>query len=288
VFASDGTLLGFNPVSGGRSYVDVLPGLHLRYDPCAGLILRTSVNRSLIRPNYGDLAPYLDINFSQFRARTGNPALKPYEAVNYDWSADYYSDSAGLLSAELFYKTIRNFQVNAESAVTIGNLGQFVESQRINGDEAHIGGVAVGWQSRPWKLPVVVDSVSVAVNYTYSKSASHIPGRPGETFPLPQQARDQCSFTLHLERGKFSSDANLTYHTATLDNIVSAGRDQYLAGVLNLDLGFAYKATPHLSFLAGVRNLTHPPSRSYAGDSSRLNETQFRGVEYNLGVNWKE
>ena len=287
VFADDGTLLGFEPAHAGRSYLDILPGLHLRYNATDGLILRASVYRSLIRPSYSDLAPYLDLNFDQFRARTGNPNLRPYLATNTDFTADYYRESLGLFSAGVFFKSIHDFQVNSERLVTIGNIGQFVETQLINGDTATVGGLETSWKSNPWALPQQFATVALTLTYTFTQSASHLPGRPGETLPLPLQARHQFSVGLHGERGRFSTDLGFTYHTAMLDEVVSYQRDRYEAGQVEVTLSADCKLSKHTRIFAGITNLLRTPSWAHSGDPSRLKEFETRGLEASLGVSWK-
>jgi TonB-dependent receptor len=287
LFADNGSLLGFEPAHAGRSYLEVLPGLHLRYDPQPGLIFRASVYRSLIRPSYGDLAPYLDINFDQFRARIGNPNLKPYLTTNTDFTTDYYRESFGLFSAGFFFKSIHDFQVSSERLVTIGSLGQFVESQRINGDAAQAGGVETSWKSNPWILPDKLATATLALTYTFTRSASHLPDRPEETLPLPLQAKHQFSIGLHGERGPFSAEVTFTYHTAMLEEVVAYQRDRYEEAQEDLTLNVDYKLTKHTRIFAGVTNLLSVPSWAYSGDPSRLKEFESRGPEFSIGISWK-
>jgi len=287
LFASNGVLLGFTRASNSRSYVDVLPSASLRYDPQPGLIFRAGVYRSLIRPGYGDLAPYLDVNFAQFRAREGNPDLKPYEAINYDLSADWYRDSVGLLSASVFFKSIRDFQADSERTVTIGDLGTFVEYQKVNGDTAYSGGAELGWKSRTWDLPGGFGGVTVGLTETLTQSKSHVPNRPGETLPLPLQAKNQSSLNLRWERDRLSFNATVTYHTAMMDELVSTDRDRYEEGMFNVDLGLEYKVSKHLTLIAGGANLTSAASQAYSGETSRVKEWESNPYELSAGINWK-
>ena len=287
VFSPGGTLSGFSPASDGRSYVDVMPGLHLRYEPSPGTIVRASVYHSLIRPAYGDLAPYLDLNFEEFRAREGNPALKPYEATNYDLSADRYTDAAGLFSASVFFKSIRNFQSDSERVATIGDLGQFLVYQKINGDTATVAGLETSWKSSPWTLPDGVSQVTVALTDTITESASHLSARPGETLPLPQQSKNQFSATLHAERGRYSADANATYRTSFLVEVVSYDRDRYQKGIWSLDLSAACKLDKRTRLVVGAANVGTPPWVAYSGQPTRLKEMELTSYQVSLRLDWK-
>lgn len=287
LFSGDGSFAGFTPANAGHSYLDILPGLHLRFDPQPGLIFRASVYRSLIRPSYGDLAPYIDIDFGQLKARVGNPNLKPYQATNYDFSTDCYRSSIGLISAGLFFKSIKNFQVDSERSIVLGSLGHFVESEKVNGDTATIGGVEASWKSNPYSLPGSLGQVSLGLNDTLTKSVSHLPNRPGENLPMPSQARNQVSLALHDDSGGFSADINVTYHTKTLEEVISYNRDIYAKGTLNVDLGATYKLTKQVTLLAGVSNLTSAGSFFYSGQPSRLKEFETGSCDISAGINWK-
>jgi len=103
-FDSAGRVQAITPAQATRSYWDLLPGLHVRFDPLPTLILRTSVTRTLARPSYGELAPSRQLTFADRRSRAGNPDLKPYAATNFDFSVDTYDARTGLFSVGLFFK----------------------------------------------------------------------------------------------------------------------------------------------------------------------------------------
>lgn len=287
VFAPDGSLQSITPARAARSYMQVLPGLHLRFDPQPGLVFRSSVTRALNRPNYGDLVPAQQTSFIDRRTRVGNPGLKPYEATNVDLSVDKYSDKTGLLSLSLFFKKIDHFIADAQFPVTLGSLGQFIEFQRVNGDSARVWGVESGWQSPKWNLPGQLGSSSLVLNYTFLHSETHFPNRPGETFPLADQAAHQGSCTLSSEFGRLSVDVTLRYRSKILEDVIAPGFDNYRIGAFDAEIGLAYKLGRDVRLTFGASNLLNFPSRNYSGDYSRMNEYQRSGIDLNLGVQWK-
>jgi TonB-dependent receptor len=286
MFAPDGSLAGAVPAQAAGTYAQVLPGLHLRFDAEPGLLFRASVTRTLIRPNYRDLAPRETINFQDSTISAGNPGLKPYQATNCDLSVDRYSSKIGLVSGALFYKEISHFIAEAKLPVTLGNLGNFIESTNINGGTARVWGMETSWQSSTWDLPAAITG-SVELNYTFLRSESTLPNHPGQILPLQEQPEHQASVTLHGGRGAFSMDLNVRYRTTILDDIVTPDRDVYKRGGFDTEINAAYVINKDLRIVAGVVGLFRRFDRSYSGDPSRLKEFEASGVVLNVGVRWK-
>jgi TonB-dependent receptor len=287
VLDAKGNVTGVTPAQTDRTYLEVLPGLHARFDPQSGWIVRSAVTRSLSRPNYSELAPTRQINFLDGRSRSGNPDLKPYAATNFDFSVDRYHERVGLVSVAVFFKKIDHFIADAQYPVTIGTLGQFIEFKRVNGDSARVGGAEFGWQSVKWPLPAGLGSANVVTNYTFLHSDTRIPQRPGEVFSLSKQSTHQGNVTLSAERGRFSVDATLRYRSKSLEDVIDPGFDNYRMGAFDAELGVVYKITKDTRLTLGVSNLLNVPMREYAGLRSRVNAYERSGVDINFGFQWK-
>jgi TonB-dependent receptor len=277
----------FTGINASNSYVEVLPGLHLRYEPRTGLLYRASITRSMSRPNSADIAPFRTLSFIDHRSRIGAPDLKPYLSTNFDWSLDKYSETYGLTSFALFYKKIDHFITDAQYPVTIGNLGEFIEFKRINGETAFATGAELSWQSPTWSLPVKLGKASVEANYNFNHGEAHYPSRPGEIFPLPRQVDNQASIKFHDMRGPFSLDTTVSYRSGWWEDLIAPGLDNYITSAWDADISGAYKIGKVTRITAGVSNLLNRPTKHYAGITSRMNDWQRNGVEMNLGVQWK-
>ncbi|MCX6950938.1 MAG: TonB-dependent receptor, partial [Verrucomicrobia bacterium] len=287
VFDPAGKLQGFIPARGDSDYIEVLPGLHLRYDPSPGLLYRASVTRSLSRPAYTDIPPFRSLSFIDHRSRAGAPALKPYQSTNLDLSLDRYSEAAGLFSAAVFYKKIDHFITDAQYPVTIGNLGQFIEFKRVNGETAYAMGLEGNWVSRTWKLPAGLGQGSIEANYSFNHGEAHHPTRPNETFPLPRQVDHQAAVKFHGERGNFSLDLSMRYRTGWWEDLIARDFDNYIKAVWDAEIGTVYKVGKNTRLTAGISNLLNVPTRHYAGVESRMNDYQRSGIDINAGVQWK-
>ena len=281
----------FIPAPGRTSYVNVLPGLHLRYEPKAGLVFRSSFTRALSRPAYAELPPSLQINFTDLRSRIGNPGLKPFLADNYDFSADLLSERLGLFSASLFYKHITNFILDTQKPVIYANIDPtttFIEFQRVNGGPAETMGFELGWQSITWRLPIeVLGKGSIGLSYTLLHSVTHYPDRPNEDIPFYRQPDHQVSFTIRQEAKKLSSDFALRYRTSQLEDTIARGFDNFREAGFEADFSVAYKLTKATRITFGAANLLNHPIRNYSGTIKRINQYQRPGIDYSLGVQWK-
>jgi TonB-dependent receptor len=284
---SGGRLAGFTTARAANDYVEILPGLHLRYEPAAGLLYRASVTRSMSRPVNADIAPYRTLSFVDHRSRIGAPDLKPYLSTNFDASVDKYNDAYGLVSFALFYKKIDHFITDAQYPVTIGNLGTFIEFKRVNGDTAKGMGFELSWQSPSWSLPAGLGRGSVEANYSFNHGEAHHPTRPGETFPLPRQVDQQASLRFSDARGPFSLDASLSYRTGWWEDLIAPGLDNYITSAWDAEISATYKFGKSSRLTMGFNNVLDRPTRHYAGSPARMNDSQRNGIDMNLGVQWK-
>ncbi len=282
-----GQLQGFQSVHASNNYVEILPGLHLRYEPSVGLLYRGSITRTMSRPNNSDIAPYRTLSFIDRRSRVGAPDLKPYQATNFDFSIDKYDESYGLVSLALFYKKIEHFITDAQYPVTIGNLGEFIEFRRVNGEAAKAMGLELSWQSPSWSLPLRLGTGSLEANYNFNHGIAHHPTRPGETFPLPRAVDHQAGLKFHDVHDNLSFDTSLTYRSGWWEDLIAAGFDNYIKSTWDAEMSATYKVSKTTRITAGISNLLNLPTSHYAGSQERMNDWQRNGREMNLGIQWK-
>jgi TonB-dependent receptor len=284
---SSGQLQDFTQIDAVNDYIEVLPGLHFRYEPKTGLLYRGSVTRSMSRPNSADIAPYRTLSFVDHRSRIGAPDLKPYLATNFDVSLDWYDAKYGLISVAAFYKKIDHFITDSQYPVIIGNLGEFIEFKRVNGESARALGGEFSWQSPNWNLPLTLGKANIDLNYNYNHGEAHHPTRPNETFPLPRQVDHQANLQFHDVRGSLSIDATVSYRTGWWEDLIAPGFDNYIISAWDAEISGAYKIGKHIRITAGASNLLDRPTRHYAGIETRMNDSQYNGREYNMGLQWK-
>src|SRR5262249_10566907 len=109
----------------------VMPGLHFKYTPTRDLIVRASYSANIGRPSIGQLIPSTTVNDPARTVASSNPGLKPQTANNFDVGGEYYFEPAGMVSAGVFLKEIKNFIYTAGGQV----LGPGADNG-FNGDYA--------------------------------------------------------------------------------------------------------------------------------------------------------
>lgn len=88
-----------------------LPSALATYELGDGMRVRAGVSKTIGRPDYSQYAARTTFGVGTdgtLSIATGNPALKPREAWNYDLSYEWYMGSAGMVSIAAFAKDIRN------------------------------------------------------------------------------------------------------------------------------------------------------------------------------------
>lgn len=204
-----------------RSYTEVLPSIFFNYRATSHSVYRAAVWTSFSRPAYQNITAGETISrdgSGQITGITkGNPNLKPAESLNFDLSAEYYLSNAGLISAGVFYKQIKNFIFSNGDTVdgtTVGQVsGHDVDiSQPMNGEKAHVFGVEVNFERRFTELPGFWSGFGVAANGTWLDSSAK-GGQPYRLdYAIPLLDSPKWLYNLNLFYQKYGAELNLSYN----------------------------------------------------------------------------
>jgi TonB-dependent receptor len=270
------------------NYLNVLPGLHLRFAASPKTILRFAYTNTLARPNYFDLVPYREIADGE-ELSIGNPDLEATTAMNLDLIAEHYFSSIGIVSGGLFYKDIKDFIVTQrfEDYEFDGTVwGDF--AQPINGGNATVWGAEVSFQRQLDFLPGALKGLSLYGNYTYTHSEItdfNFEGREDESLSLPGSPDHTVNLSLAFERNKFTSRISYNYASDFIDEVGSeAFSDRYYDAVNYLDLNLSYRIHPNWVIYANANNLLNQPLRYYQGVQGRTMQAEYYNVRFDLGV----
>ncbi|MBI4625507.1 MAG: TonB-dependent receptor, partial [Verrucomicrobia bacterium] len=166
---------------GGRTtssgnYRDVFPGVHLKYEPFTGMLMRLSWSTGVGRPAFGSIIPLDTVNDDSNppRVTRNNPNLKPQHGNNYDLSAEYYFKSQGVVSCGVFKKDIEDY-IETESSQIIGtgsnngfdgDYAGYALTTQVNSGSAKIEGIEVNYQQQLSFLPSWAKGFGFSANYT--------------------------------------------------------------------------------------------------------------------------
>jgi len=292
-------------INNTNTYTNVLPSIAFKYDATNDLILRAAYTTALARPNYYALAPYVNNIAADSEIQAGNPELDATFSHNFDFMAENYFESVGLVSAGVFYKNLNKFiytysnnqYTTANFAadfptqanpVPTGENWSFIQSR--NGDNVSVYGFEFAFQRQLDFLPgKFLKGFGVYANYTYTQSdAKGITDEDGNersNVSLPGTAPHMVNGSLFWENSRFSARASANFAADYLDELgANEFQDSYYDKQFFLDMNISYKITKSLRIFAEANNITNQPLRYYQGISSQTKQLEYYQARYNLGV----
>lgn len=88
--------------------LSILPSLNVGYSFNEKSLLRFAYSRSVNRPEFREIAPFLFYDFENDASRAGNPNLKVADIDNIDLRFEYYPSKGETISLGAFYKNFTN------------------------------------------------------------------------------------------------------------------------------------------------------------------------------------
>ena len=279
-----------SPTAVSRDYEHWLPSLNVRWEPTQDLVLRLAGYRSLVRPKLSKLAPRFIVEQNDEGEREGefgNPDLKPYEAWNFDASAEYYLSSNGAITAAVFYKDVKNFIVDTyREDGTYRGIAYDEATVPINGDNAEIFGLEIGYSQAFTMLPAPLDGLLLQANYTYTytDATGMVPtdGDPTDLrqINLPATSKHTGNVSLGYDKGPVSLRLSGTYRDKYLDELGdTAEEDRIVDNHFQLDLSAKLRVTQNVQLFYEWVNINNAKYFAYNNYGDRRNLLQYE--EYN-------
>lgn len=291
-------------INNTNSYTNVLPNLSFRYEAPNDLVLRAAFTTALARPDYYALAPYVNNIAEDQEISAGNPNLDATFAHNFDFMAEKYFKSVGLVSFGAFYKNLKDFVYTYSDAeytaekfasdfptqanpIPEGESWTLIQSR--NGEKVNVYGFEAAFQRQLDFLPGFLKNFGVYANYTFThseaKGIADEDGNERKDTELPGTAPHMLNGSLFWENSKFSARISGNYTTDYLDVLgPDTFGDSYYDKQFFLDINASYKITKSLRIFAEANNLTNQPLRYYQGESSRTQQLEFYEPRFNLGL----
>ncbi|RPD41098.1 TonB-dependent receptor [Chitinophaga barathri] len=286
-----------------NDYLNVLPGITFKFNATENLVLRLAATTSIARPNYYDLAPYVSSVADDEELSAGNPNLKAAYATNFDFMAEQYFKSVGILSGGVFYKNIKDFiytysdqqYSTAKFAADYPTLNNpipdgdtWAYKQARNGNKVKVYGFEVALQRQLDFLPGFAKGFGIYVNYTYTKSeADGVYNGDGEKrigVTLPGTAPHMFNASLSYENKFFTARISGNYAASYLDELGGSDfEDRFYDRQFFLDANASVKLTQNLRVFGEANNLTNQPLRYFQGIRERTMQEEFYRPRYNFG-----
>ena len=288
-----------------NTYTNFLPSISFQYNATKDLILRAAATTALARPNYYALAPFVNNIASDMEITAGNPDLDVTYSYNYDFMAENYFKSVGLISGGVFYKRLNDFIYNysdnqyttekftadfpnQSNPIPTGENWSFVQSR--NGKSVDVYGFEVALQRQlDFFESKFLRGFGVYLNYTYTKSEakgiSDEDGNERKNISLPGTAPHMFNGSLSWENKRFSARVSTNFAADYLDELGADDyQDSYYDKQFFLDANAAYKITPNIRLFAEANNLTNQPLRYYQGVEANTKQVEYYQARFNFGL----
>ncbi|NRB47949.1 MAG: TonB-dependent receptor [Saprospiraceae bacterium] len=271
-----------------RGYLNVLPGLHLKYNILPRTVLRFAYTNTLARPNYFDLVPFRQIEDGE-ELTIGNPDLEATTSTNFDLMAEHYFGTVGILSGGLFYKDVNDFIVTQRfEGFSFEGREWDNFAQPINGGNATLFGVEVAFQRQLDFIAPSLKGMGFYFNYTYTSSEVtdfNFEGREGDELELPGSPEHTLNASIAYEDKRFTSRLSLNYASDFIDEVGESDFfDRHYDQVTYLDLNFSYSLSKTFVLYANANNLLNQPLRYFQSVSRRTMQAEYYNVRFDIGV----
>ncbi len=242
------------PLTQGGSYTYALPSANYIWHITQPLQLRLGAAKTMARPSVDKLAPTSttqSISWGDFTdVFGGNAKLKPYTALQFDASLEWYYAKDSVFNVAVYQKNIKNqITTSYVTGQDIGVPGHLFNVQKpINGDRAKVRGIEVGLQQL-W-----ANGFGVRAQYTRNSSKSWV---AGVEQPLEGIAPATSSLGVLYEKGAWSTSLTGD-HTAgyvTTNNALGADFRAEAKAITWLTGQVAYSINNHLRLTLEGRNL---------------------------------
>lgn len=269
-------------------YINVLPGLHLKYNLAPKSLIRFAYTNTLARPNYFDLVPYRQIEDGE-ELSIGNPTLEATTSMNFDLMVEHYFGNVGIVSGGIFYKDIDDFIVNQTFDDYVFEGTEWASfTQPINGGNATLFGFEVAFQRQLDFISPSLSGLGVYFNYTFTSSEVtdfNFEGREDEDLDLPGSPQHSLNASLAYEGKKFTSRVSFNFASDFIDEVGSETfSDRYYDHVTYLDVNFSYSINKNLVIYANANNLLNQPLRYFQGVSNRTMQAEYYNARFDLGL----
>lgn len=277
-------------------YRNSFPGIHLKFEPRSGFLLRASYSSGIGRHSFETLVPNDSVVDDQQLVIASNPALRPQYTKNYDAGLEYYFHSMGMASVNAFLKQIDGFFYDTSETIPAGEDngfgGEYAGYElrtKVNGGEAELRGVEVSVQQQLAFLPAPWDGLGFFGNVTLlASSGDYSAGGQVQTTGQvagfnPQAAnlgisyiRGNVNFRIHFgHSGRFLSTFTTQDHLK-----------QYRLAENRVDLKLKYILGRHWEVYVDAYNLFNDKWRLEYGSQNRPRQSNDRhDPQFHFGLN---
>ncbi len=261
----------FGPINVNNPVLSILPSLNMAYMFNDNNLIRAGYARTVNRPEFRELAPFLFYDYELESSRVGNPELQTATIDNIDIRFENYGRPGETFSFGVFYKQFTNpiedrlILTTEQSSLTF-----------INADFAYAYGAEIEYKKSLKGLTSnsFIDKLSLNFNASWIISEVDL----GETATAQDQVRALQGQSPYIVNGAiYYSNNKAKINASVIYNIY--GRNIFAVGDVSfptiyelerhsLDLTFGKEFNNGFGIKAAIRNILDAPFRFYQ-DSTR-------------------
>lgn len=285
--------------------IDLFPSVNISYQINEKNLIRIAYGKTINRPEFREIAPYIFYNFEEKAGVYGNPDLKSAYIQNIDLRYELYPSPTEMVNIGVFYKKFSN----PIEAVSI-NAGSGKNITFKNADNAESFGAeldarkSLAFLSSKNRYFSWIKDMSVVLNASLIKSIVTIedPLERGKSRPMQGQS------PYIINTGFFYQNDSAQFSFTILYNVI--GPRIAFVGTVNdphiyemprnlLDLSISKNFGKHLAVKFGVKNLLNQKivyqqeeevylsnSPSVLSKRIQVTKSSIPGSQFNLGVTY--
>lgn len=302
-----------------NTYSGLLPAINLVWDSNNSLVLRASYGENLTRPSLAALVPTGVVqndatSTNGLSISSGNPNLKPYESVNFDFSVEYYFENIGYAAVSYFHKSIDNFIITetydipySQTGYPVSLLGDVDENgnpqtantvftviQPQNLDESDISGWELAFQRDLDFLPAPFNNLGIIANYTFADGEAlyRNVGNSGvdQYKSFPGLSEHSGNFTVYYDSDSWGARVAAAYRSDYIAAVQAGNGDEDENGFhasTYIDASAFYQVNEKLKLTIEASNLTNEREEQYSDSNNRLYNTTVNGRTVYLGASYR-
>lgn len=283
-----------NIVTRDGTYRDYFPSLHFRYEPLRNLVLRASHSTGAARARFADIYPNTTVTYNETTGlgtvQSATPELKPAYSRNYDLSAEWYIEPAGVISASYFQKKISDFIARETTTIGYGPDNGFNGlyegfdlNTTANAGDATVKGYELNFMHQFTWLPKPFNTLALHANYTsietngnYESGQEELIGFVPETANVGLSGRYrklEARVSYNLKGGYLRAyNANPNLRSRTTD-------------VETWDFNVQYRFNRRFTVFVDIVNAFNKWESWYNGnDMARVTMAEVYGTRLNVGI----
>ncbi len=295
-----------------QTYGEILPHLHLKYEPNNWLDVRFSYATTLARPDYSFITPRAQINDNSLEITAGNPDLQHMRVENYDLSVTAYKGGLGLFSVGLFYKDVENIFIPQRLQLVDGLEEErgFTEQQGYllssfsNFPQSEVYGFELDLQTNLSFLPAPFNGLVANINYArlYSQTTTFFLTSESFFFPfprteftsnerqvtMPSQVPNILNLSIGYDYKDFSARISGIYQGTTA-TVYSPNKDfdRFTQSFWRWDASLKQKIGDRISLFLNVNNISVQRDVSFVRNENFLASIQNYGLTSTIGAQYK-